>query len=473
MSLAFPLISFPYISRTLQPEGVGSFQFANSIISYFLLISGLGITTYAVREGSRFRKDPEKMNRFASEVYSMNLYSTLAAYVLLGLCILLSEKLRGYYVLLLILSAEMLFITLAKTWVYNIFEDFTFMALAAIGVQAAALIAMFLFVHSPADAWKYAWVSVLSYTGDGIFMHFYSRRYVKLHFVPKPPAKHWRPVFVVFAMTIGTTIYVSADLTLLGWICGDYVNGQYATAASIYKIVKGVLVAVIMAVIPRFSYFVGKALEASGRGDGEECRKREAEAKKLADSLLESMLVLCLPAMVGLFCMSEAIVGIFAGDGYARSVMPLRLLSLALVFAVFETFYASCILISYKKEMVVMRATFISAGINVVLNLLLIPLLQENAAAVTTIAAEIVMLVISRRAAGKVMKTRLSIPTLLKTLVGCALIAGCCIGIHMMGVGEIPELLLAVPVSILLYGITELLLKNPVILQGWKSIRKL
>lgn len=49
-SILFPLLTFPYISRTLLTENVGKINFGLSIINYFTLIAGLGITTYAVRE---------------------------------------------------------------------------------------------------------------------------------------------------------------------------------------------------------------------------------------------------------------------------------------------------------------------------------------------------------------------------------------------------------------------------------------
>ena len=35
MGLIFPLITFPYASRILQPSGLGKVNFAHSIISYF------------------------------------------------------------------------------------------------------------------------------------------------------------------------------------------------------------------------------------------------------------------------------------------------------------------------------------------------------------------------------------------------------------------------------------------------------
>ena len=38
LNLIFPLITFPYIARTLSVDGIGKYNFSSSIISYFLLV---------------------------------------------------------------------------------------------------------------------------------------------------------------------------------------------------------------------------------------------------------------------------------------------------------------------------------------------------------------------------------------------------------------------------------------------------
>src|SRR5574344_3004987 len=83
MNLAFPIISFPYASRILLPEGIGKVNFANSIVDYFIMIGGLGIISYASREAAKIRNDQKAFNQFAKEIFLINMAATLAAYVLL------------------------------------------------------------------------------------------------------------------------------------------------------------------------------------------------------------------------------------------------------------------------------------------------------------------------------------------------------------------------------------------------------
>ena len=64
LNLIFPLITFPYVSRVLSVQGIGIYNFSNTYVNYFILIAGLGVSTYAVREGAKYRDNNEKMGIF-------------------------------------------------------------------------------------------------------------------------------------------------------------------------------------------------------------------------------------------------------------------------------------------------------------------------------------------------------------------------------------------------------------------------
>jgi len=70
LNLIFPLITFSYVSRVLSVSGIGKYNFSNSIVSYFVLIAGLGINIYAVREGAKYRDNKEKLNSFANKIFT-------------------------------------------------------------------------------------------------------------------------------------------------------------------------------------------------------------------------------------------------------------------------------------------------------------------------------------------------------------------------------------------------------------------
>ena len=82
MNLLFPLITFPYSSRILNPEGIGKVNFALSIVSYFSLLAGLGIGKYATREAAKIRDDKIQFSKFAKEIITINFSTTIISYAL-------------------------------------------------------------------------------------------------------------------------------------------------------------------------------------------------------------------------------------------------------------------------------------------------------------------------------------------------------------------------------------------------------
>ena len=78
LNILFPIITFPYVSRVLQVKGIGIYNFSSSMVSYFSLIAGLGVSTYAIREGAKLRENPNKITQFASQVFTINIWSTVS-----------------------------------------------------------------------------------------------------------------------------------------------------------------------------------------------------------------------------------------------------------------------------------------------------------------------------------------------------------------------------------------------------------
>ena len=83
LSIIFPIITFPYASRILGADNIGKVQFASSIIEYLSLIAALGITTYATREGAIIRNDKEKLQKFANQVFTINMITTAISYFIM------------------------------------------------------------------------------------------------------------------------------------------------------------------------------------------------------------------------------------------------------------------------------------------------------------------------------------------------------------------------------------------------------
>ena len=61
-----PLVVFPYISRVLGPEGIGTIDSVEYVINYAVVCSMMGLTTLGVREIARHKDDPPDTVSIAS-----------------------------------------------------------------------------------------------------------------------------------------------------------------------------------------------------------------------------------------------------------------------------------------------------------------------------------------------------------------------------------------------------------------------
>ena len=173
-------------------------------------------------------------------------------------------------------------------------------------------------------------------------------------------------------------IYVNSDVTMLGILSDDKSVGIYSAATKIYNIIKQLINAIIVVMIPRLSALLGK--------------KMYDEYNKLLRNSFHAIVTLLAPAITGVFVLSYEIIWIIGGEQYAPGYVVLSILSIALGGSVFANFFNNAILVPNKKEKYFLIATITAAIANIVLNFILIPTLDYVGTAVTTVIAEYIVL---------------------------------------------------------------------------------
>lgn len=371
-AIAFPLISFPYVSRVLGNDSFGRYSFSNSIIGYFTLLAGLGVSSYAVREGAKIRDNSSKLNVFVNEVFSINVLSTILSFIVL-LFVLSFDSMQYYRYIILILSLSFVLATIGSDWVNIIFEDYLYITIRYIIFQSAALIILFIFVHKPEDVYWYAIVTVIANSAGNIANIIYIKKYVNKHFVRRINLrKHIKPILILFVNSLALTIYVNSDITMVGVYYSDAQVGIYTLSSKIYNILKNLINAVVLVAVPRLS----------------NVSSNKSEFDRYTTKILSTIFTIMFPLSMGLFLLSENIILLIGGSEYIYGNITLKILCFAILFAIFGSFYTNCFLIVSRNEEYILKATSLAAIINVALNFLFIPALGINGAALTTVIAE-------------------------------------------------------------------------------------
>ena len=379
-TILFPLITLPYVTRVLGKDGLGKYSFASSVTGYFVLIAALGIQTYAVREGAPIRDSKEKIETFGSQVFSINVWSSLVAYILLAILLMISSKIRAYMPFILIQSSAIILALLGAEWINSIYEDFLYITIRYISIQCICLVLTFLLVKNHEDLLLYTTIVVFAANGGYLVNLFYRRKYCKLHLTTKmEPKKHLPPMLFLLVNALAIMIYVNSDITMLGFYYDDDVVGVYSFAARIYNMVKSMIAAAIAVALPRVAYI--KANEKS---------RYDSFIRKI----FSTMTMFAFPMIAGLACLSKEIIYVVGGEEYLTGTTSLIILSAAIIFALYAGIVTNCVLVVNGQEKICMISTLITAGVNVLLNLILIPLFGIEAAAITTVVAEILNMLI-------------------------------------------------------------------------------
>lgn len=374
-SLVFPVITFTYAARVLGDAGIGRASFAKSVITYFTMLAMLGMNSYGTREAAKLRDDREKLSKFVCEMLMINGCTTFIAYVLLFAAMRAVPKFHGYEDLLLVCSLAILMQGMGMEWLYQALEEYQYIAVRTVAFQFIALGALFVFVRQRDDVIAYAAVTVFASSGSYVLNFINARKFVYFRKLSDFHIReHLRPLLWLFAVAVSIELYTVLDSTMLGFIKGDASVGRYTAAVKVNKMVNTLIGVLGIVLIPRLSYYIGRG----------ECDRVNTLVRKAYNFVF----LLSVPASVGLFLLSDEIILLFSGSGFASAGFTMRILTPIVMIIPFSFTTNQHILVPMGEEKRILVSTTVGAAVNLLCNSLLIPRFAENGAAAATVIAE-------------------------------------------------------------------------------------
>lgn len=371
----FPLLTTTYIARTLLPDRVGLVSYAHVIVVYFTTMASLGIPNYGVKEISKCGNNLKERSKKFFELFTINGISTVVWIILYYFFINLSPHFYDKRAVLNTMGLLLIFNFCNVDWFYQGIEEYKIISIRGIIVKIVSFLAMLIFVKDPDDYLIYALILCFATAGNYLYNIAILHRFIVFKKCQLQIKMHLRAIFVLLAASIATEMYMALDTVMLEYFHGSACVAYYTNATKIVRMVYTLVIALIIPLYPRIAYH----LQYNER----------IQSDELVNKALKIVILLGIPAVVGLSFMADKIVIILFGSEYVRSISVLRIASV-LVF-VFSTAYilGHIILMSSGKEKYILRATIMGAVINAVLNYFLIPLFKENGAILASVASEI------------------------------------------------------------------------------------
>ena len=378
LGMAFIVITTPYIARILGPKSLGKVEYVNSLITYFMLFSALGIPSYGVREVAKYRDNSKELSKLVLEILTILCITTIIGYIVLFGLLYSYKSLYELKDIILVMSINIICNNIGIDWFYQGIENQLYITKRFILVRILTLIAMFIFIKNKEDYLIYAFILVMMQSGSNILNFINLRKYISfkdIKFKDLEIKKHIKSIFIIFMATVATAIYLQLDSIMIGNISKEAV-GIYIVPNKLIRMMLVIVTALGTVLLPRIT----------------NCLKNKdySNYDLYMNISLNYIFFIAVPLAVSTFLLSEDIINIMAGSQFVASVLTLKILSPILFMIGVAYFLGFQLLYPLGFEKYYSYSLIIASLINFVFNYLMIPKYLQNGAAIGTVVAETV-----------------------------------------------------------------------------------
>lgn len=376
--MLFPLITFPYICRVIEADGIGQINFFQSIISYISLFTCLGIPMYAIREIARDRSDVVQMNRTAMEILLLHSMLTLVGYAIVAILCLTVPQIQVNIPLFLILSLTIFFTAIGCEWFYQGIEDFKYITIRGLIIKTVSVVLLFIFVKSKTDLLYYGCYTVFGVLGGNIFNFFRLRKYIhreNIIFSELHIKRHIKPVLKVFSFSVVTSIYLQLNTVLLGFLKNALAVGYFAAATKVMQMLLTMSACLGSVMMPRASHLIAE--------------NKNSEFNALIQISYDFTLAIALPMTVGLIFCAPSLITALCGENFENSILPSQIIAPIILMVAISNVFGIQVLFPKGKINIVTLCCGIGAVVDLVLNLCLIPFFSYIGTSIAYLSAEV------------------------------------------------------------------------------------
>lgn len=367
-------IYFTIVARWIGATDVGQYSFAVSFALIFSVIMDFGLSNVLIRESSKY---PERANVLLNTIITAKLGLSILGFALVAFILQFLEK-SGLVELMVYIAALAQILdsfTLSFWGIFRAHQDLKYESLAitinqivVLGVGLGGLA-----LGMP------IYILVIALLAGALFSFLYSLTllFIKMRY---RLAWAWDTVvvkpLVTMAIPFGlaaifTKIYSHIDQIFLSTMLGDTELGWYSIA---YK-----LTFAFMFIPGAFAGAIYPAMSAL-------YHQKSEQLQVVYEKSVNMLLMIAVPISIGIAVIAKDIILLVYTSEFAESIPVLQVWIAALVF-VFLSYPAGALLNASDRQAINTRNMGITMVVNVVLNLILIPLLGVIGSAVAGLLA--------------------------------------------------------------------------------------
>jgi O-antigen/teichoic acid export membrane protein len=367
------LVSIGFITRYLGTNGFGEYATVLAFSSFFSAIADLGLYQISTREISRRQADEKKV---IGNIFSLRILASLVVVLAAPLIVLFLPYPLMVKQGILIVALSFLFSSSYQI-LNGVFQKNLAMDKVVFGELIGKVVQVAVVMLAVKLDLGFLWIisALLCYMIVSFGIIFcWSKKYI--HFNLQFDFAYWKSFLKeslpMGAVAIITFVYFKMDTIMLSFMKSSSDVGIYNAA---YKVLENItffpamVAGLVMPLMAKNIFFDRMAFE------------------EIANKTFKFFFILIVPLIVGALFLSDGIIGLISGNGFAESADVLRILVFALAFIFFGHFF-NIILIVGNLQKKLMSVLLIAALINLSLNYFFIPRFSYIASAWVSVLTE-------------------------------------------------------------------------------------
>ncbi|MBN1604423.1 MAG: polysaccharide biosynthesis C-terminal domain-containing protein [Chitinispirillaceae bacterium] len=434
------------------PDGVGRINFATSFISYFIVLSSFGISSYGFRAVAHARDNKELLSKTVHELFLVNIVATLVSYASLLVIVFSNKQFYDAKELIFILSSMIVFTTISLDWVYIGLEQYLVITLRALIFPIISLLLMFAYVKTKDDYLKYALITVFSVAASSLFNFFYIKKfiYIKLYrdynLIP-----HIKGTWNFFVMAILANVFAKLDNTFLTMFSSYGTVGLFSSANKLIMLGTTILGSVNNIFVARFSYYLKN--------------KQQDAYNNSLNTALYFITLITIPCVFGMEMLSKDVVMLLMGSQFQGSIVLCRILAPTLVFSMLSLFFSNQVLYAHEADKKLLVSNIFFGLLSLVLNVILIPKFHDWGAAfsvlLSTFGGAVIVILYSK----PYLRSSIKSGPVFRSVAAAIIMSVIIYSTTLLSNSSLVRVLSSVPVGIVTYFSVLLILKEPLALQ--------
>lgn len=341
----FPLIIIPYLVRVLGAENFGRIAFAQALITYFMVLTDYGFNLSATQAVTQTRDDKEALSRLASAVMLVKIFIMSGGFLLLLGVVLAVPAWRADWPLFAVVYLMVVGNVAFPIWLFQGLERMRHITIFNISARVLVVIAIFTWVHNPADYVLAAAIQASTMLIAGIIAQLALPHIVSINW-RWPGAQEIRRVvgdgWHVFLASFAGNVANSSNTFFLGLVATPAVVGYFAAAEKLIRAVQSLIFPISQAVYPHVTQLLKSSQE---------------KAISFIAKLTKVLAAGGVAAFLGLFVLANEITSLLYGHGFQQTAELIRLLSIIPLLVALNSILGAQVLVQFRMGKLLSSST--------------------------------------------------------------------------------------------------------------------